>query len=234
MTICIIPARSGSKRIKNKNIKKINNVPLLGIVIKIALKSKIFERVIVSTDSKKISKLAIKYGAEVPYLRNKKLANDYTTTYEVLVDVVKKLKLKNKYIFCLYPTAIFTMIADLKKAFILIKKKNANLICPVIKLENKILRSFFVQNNYIKYIFPKYKLFRSQDLPVVLSDTGSFYIYNRKALLRINKRNIMPKKTIYYLIKSKNTIDINYPKDLRLARKLYKKLKHLLNKKNIK
>ena len=230
MTICIIPARSGSKRIKNKNIKKINNVPLLGIVIKIALKSKIFERVIVSTDSKKISKLAIKYGAEVPYLRNKKLANDYTTTYEVLVDVVKKLKLKNKYIFCLYPTAIFTMIADLKKAFILIKKKNANLICPVIKLENKILRSFFVQNNYIKYIFPKYKLFRSQDLPVVLSDTGSFYIYNRKALLRINKRNIMPKKTIYYLIKSKNTIDINYPKDLRLAKKLYKKLKHLLNK----
>ena len=230
MTICIIPARSGSKRIKNKNIKKINNVPLLGIVIKIALKSKIFDRVIVSTDSKKISKLAIKYGAEVPYLRNKKLANDYTTTYEVLVDVVKKLKLKNKYIFCLYPTAIFTMIADLKKAFILIKKKNANLICPVIKLENKILRSFFVQNNYIKYIFPKYKLFRSQDLPVVLSDTGSFYIYNRKALLRINKRNIMPKKTIYYLIKSKNTIDINYPKDLRLAKKLYKKLKHLLNK----
>ena len=230
MTICIIPARSGSKRIKNKNIKKINNVPLLGIVIKIALKSKIFEKVIVSTDSKKISKLAIKYGVEVPYLRNKKLANDYTTTYEVLVDVVKKLKLKNKYIFCLYPTAIFTMIADLKKAFILIKKKNANLICPVIKLENKILRSFFVQNNYIKYIFPKYKLFRSQDLPVVLSDTGSFYIYNRKALLRINKRNIMPKKTIYYLIKSKNTIDINYPKDLRLARKLFKKLKHLLNK----
>ena len=230
MTICIIPARSGSKRIKNKNIKKINNVPLLGIVIKIALKSKIFDRVIVSTDSKKISKLAIKYGAEVPYLRNKKLANDYTTTYEVLTDVVKKLKLKNKYIFCLYPTAIFTMIADLKKAFILIKKRNANLICPVIKLENKILRSFFVQNNYIKYIFPKYKLFRSQDLPAVLSDTGSFYIYNRKALLRINKRNIMPKKTIYYLIKSKNTIDINYPKDLRLARKLYKKLKHLLNK----
>ena len=53
MTICIIPARSGSKRIKNKNIKKINNVPLLGIVIKIALKSKIFKRIIVSTDSKK-------------------------------------------------------------------------------------------------------------------------------------------------------------------------------------
>ena len=230
MTICIIPARSGSKRIKNKNIKKINNVPLLGIVIKIALKSKIFKRIIVSTDSKKISKLAIKYGAEVPYIRNKKLADDYTTTYEVLVDVVKKLKLKEKYIFCLYPTAIFTVIKDLKKAFILIKKKNANLVCPVIKLENRVLRSFYIKNNYIKYIFPKYKLFRSQDLPEVLSDTGSFYIYNTKALLRINKKNIMPKKTAYYLLNSKHTIDINYPKDLRLAIKLFKKLKKFLYK----
>ena len=65
MTICIIPARSGSKRIKNKNIKKINNIPMLGMAIKIAKKSKIFKRIIVSTDSDQIAKIAIEYGAEV-------------------------------------------------------------------------------------------------------------------------------------------------------------------------
>ena len=139
MNICIIPARGGSKRIPKKNIQVFNGKPIFGWAIETALASECFQKIIVSTDDNEIANIACKYGAEVPYLRNKKLANDYTTTYEVLVDVVKKLKLKNKYIFCLYPTAIFTMIADLKKAFILIKKKNANLICTVIKLENKSL-----------------------------------------------------------------------------------------------
>ena len=102
MTICIIPARGGSKRIKNKNIKKINGVPIIGAVIKLAKQTKIFKRVIVSTDSEKISKIAKTYGAEVPFLRNKKLSNDYTPVYKVLVDTVKKLKLKDEYIFCIY------------------------------------------------------------------------------------------------------------------------------------
>ena len=90
MTICIIPARSGSKRIKNKNIRKINNIPMLGTTIQIAKKSKIFKRIIVSTDTEQIAKIAMEYGAEVPYLRSKKLANDFTATYEVLIDIVKK------------------------------------------------------------------------------------------------------------------------------------------------
>ena len=78
MTICIIPARKGSKRIKNKNIIKLNNIPLIGHVIKTALKSKIFSKVIVSTDSKKIQSIAKKYGADVPFIRSKKLSNDFT------------------------------------------------------------------------------------------------------------------------------------------------------------
>ena len=76
MTICIIPARSGSKRIKNKNIQKIDNVPLIGITIKIAKKSGLFKRIIVSTDCPKIASIAKKYGAEVPFLRDKKLSKN--------------------------------------------------------------------------------------------------------------------------------------------------------------
>ncbi len=119
--ICIIPARSGSKRIKNKNIVKFNGKPLISYSIKTAKKSKLFDRIIVSTDSIKIKKIALRYGAEVPFLRSKKLSNDYAGTNDVLKDVVKKLKLeKIKYIFCIYPTAPLINSRDLKIAL----KKN--------------------------------------------------------------------------------------------------------------
>ena len=71
--ICIIPARKGSKRIKNKNIINFFGKPLIYYSIKAALKSKIFSKIIVSTDCKKIANISKKYGAEVPFLRNKKL-----------------------------------------------------------------------------------------------------------------------------------------------------------------
>ena len=116
MSICIIPARSGSKRIKNKNIKKINKDPLIGIVIKTAKKAKIFKKIIVSTDSKKISNISKRYGAEVPFLRNKKLSSDQAPLYKVLQDVVKRIKTKEKFIFCLFPTAILTRANDLKRS----------------------------------------------------------------------------------------------------------------------
>ena len=72
MTICVIPARSGSKRLKNKNIKSFNGKPIISYAIKIAKSSKLFSRIIVSTDCKKIKSIAEKYGAEVPFLRSKK------------------------------------------------------------------------------------------------------------------------------------------------------------------
>ena len=76
--LAIIPAKSFSKRLPNKNIKKLAGKPLIFHTIKSALKSKSITRVIVSTDSKKIAKIAIQSGAEVPFLRNKNLTRDKT------------------------------------------------------------------------------------------------------------------------------------------------------------
>ena len=105
MTICIIPARSGSKRIKNKNIKLFNGKPIISYAIRLAKSCSLFKRIIVSTDSYNISKIAKKYGAEVPFLRSKKLANDFATTSEVVVDCIKRISSQTtKYHFCLYPT----------------------------------------------------------------------------------------------------------------------------------
>ena len=89
--ICIIPARKNSKRVKNKNIKKFFGKPIIYWSIKAAKKSKCFSRIIVSTDSKKISKIAKKYGAEVPFLRPKNLSGDYVQLKPVLQHAIKKL-----------------------------------------------------------------------------------------------------------------------------------------------
>ena len=88
---CIIAARKNSKRLRNKNILKIDGKSLIEIVIKKAKKSKIFDKIIVSTDSKKIAKIAKKCGAEVPFLRSKKLSDDKTGTGEVAKDFILKI-----------------------------------------------------------------------------------------------------------------------------------------------
>ena len=111
MTICIIPARSGSKRIRNKNIKKIGNKHLITHVINTAKASKIFDKIIVSTDSKKIANIA-KNRCSSSLSKAKKLSGDNVETSKVLIDIIQKLNLKEKYFFCIYPTAVL-----LKKKF---------------------------------------------------------------------------------------------------------------------
>ena len=223
MSICIIPARSGSKRIKNKNIKKINGIPILGIVIKKAIKSKLFKRVIVSTDSKKIASIARKYGAETPFLRSKKLSDDFTPDHKVLIDAVKKIKTqKQPYHFCIYPTSILIDKKDLIKAYLKIKKTKSDFICPVIKFKNNPLRSFIIKKNSLSYLWPKYSSFRSQDLEDLYYDSGSFYIYKTKELLRISNKKVLPKKSSFIEL-NKKTVDVNYLEDFIRLKKLYNK-----------
>ena len=88
MKIAIIPARANSKRIKNKNIINFFNKPIIYWPIQMAKKSKIFKRIFVSTDSKKISKISQKYGAEVPFLRPKKISNDKAGILEVVKHLI--------------------------------------------------------------------------------------------------------------------------------------------------
>lgn len=222
MTICIIPARSGSKRIKNKNIKKISQTPLIGITINIAKKSKLFKRIIVSTDCPKIALISKKYGAEVPFLRNKRLSDDFTPTHEVIIDTINKIRsYKEEFHFCIYPTSVLIDFKDLKKAFSKIKKTKANFICPIAKFESSPFRSFFIKNSYIKHTWPAYRLMRSQDLKDLYYDTGSFYIYRTKSLLKLSKQNFIPKKSTYIIL-NKKLIDVNYPEDLKALKKNFK------------
>ena len=115
--ICIIPARGGSKRIKNKNIKKFNDKPLIFYSIHNALKSKIFSDTYVSTDLNNIKKAALKYGAKVPFLRPKEISDDKTIVKDVMKYFFKKTAKDDKidYFCCLHPTAPLINSDDLKK-----------------------------------------------------------------------------------------------------------------------
>jgi len=91
---CLIPARSGSKRIKNKNIINFYDKPIIAYSIIAAIKSKLFEDVYVSTDSIKISKIAKRYGAKVPFLRPKEISGEYSSDEQVLTHFLKYMKSK--------------------------------------------------------------------------------------------------------------------------------------------
>ncbi len=106
--LCIIPARGGSKRIPNKNIKNFFGKPIIYYSIKSALDSNFFDKVIVSTDSKKIAKISKKFGAEV-HKRNPKYADSYTDTITVIKNVIEEIDKYNNYskVCCIYPTSIF-------------------------------------------------------------------------------------------------------------------------------
>ena len=209
MISIFLPIRKGSKRIKNKNIIKFNNVPLIGHVIKTALKAKIFSKVIVSTDSKTNQ-------------------NDFTPTKDVLIDCIKKIEAeKSKYIFCIYPTAILIDKYDLNKSFEKIKKYNYDYLIAISKFNSSPLRSLkVISKKRIIFKKLKYKNLRSQDIPQEYFDTGSFYIWKTESLLK--KKVKWPKKSTFYEMSSLKSVDINTKEDLHLAKILYSNIKKKL------
>ncbi len=218
-SICIFPARGGSKRLKNKNIKNFLGKPIISYPIKAAKKSRLFSRIIVSTESKNIAAIAKKCGAEVPFLRVKNLADDFTVTRKVLVDVVKRLKLEHiKYLFCIYPTSALIETNDLKKAFKVMKSNNYDILRTVSNFNSNPLRALVIKkNNTIKYFWKKFENYRTQDLPKFYYETGVFSIYNISSMLK-NKKD----KVGSFFLKNTKSIDIDTLDDLKLAKILYK------------
>ena len=220
-SICIIPARGGSKRIKNKNIKNFFGKPLIYYSIKAAIKSNIFDKIIVSTDSKKIASIAKKYGAEVPFLRSKKLSTDKVITDLVLLDVINNLKSQNYKIHaCIYPTAPLIKGKDLIKAYKRLLLSKADSIFGVTKFDYPIDRALYKKNNFFHFKENKNKNKRSQDLKEYFHDSGSFYLFKTKNFLK-NKTIITNKSLGYYLNKI-DSCDIDDEEDLQLAKLLYR------------
>ncbi len=185
-TIAIIPARGGSKRIPKKNIKDFLGKPIIEYSITTALKSGLFDRVIVSTDSEEIAEIAKAAGAEVPFLRSDNNSDDYATTADVLNEVYQQLKQNFVLACCLYPTAPFVSGQSLKKGYNLLTDKNFDTVFSAAAFDYPICRSLKLENGKATMNWPEHRNSRSQDLPEAFHDAGQFYWYYPEKLLQTN------------------------------------------------
>lgn len=210
--LAVIPARSNSKEIPNKNIKKIRGIPLLAYSIKYALRSKIIDKVIVSTDSKKYLNIAKKYKAKVPYLREKRLSKDDVTDYPVIIDALirceKIYKKKYDYVVLLRPTSPFREKGLIESCYQLLKKNpEATSVRSVKKTDNHPYRSWILKNGFIygfvRNIKEPYNIPR-QKLPRIMFQTGDIEFIKRSTLM---KGSISGEKVLPLIIKKYFDLD---------------------------
>ncbi len=226
--ICVIPARSGSKGIKNKNIKIIGGKPLIYWTINAALKSKFFSKVIVSTDSPQIKKLALKYGAECPFLRPKIFSGDKTPTIKAIKHVVTYLKNKINFIdydsiVLLQPTSPLRKTSDIDKSIrLFLSNKNASSLISVSEVsDNHPARMYFLKNNFLLKHSLSEKITGTprQKLKKMYLRNGAIYIIKKKNLTS----SFIGNKPIAYLMPKERSMNIDDIFDLKIVRYLLKK-----------
>ncbi len=238
--IAIIPCRSGSKGVKDKNILKLFGKPLIYYSILFAKSCNFIDRVIVSTDSKKYAIIAKKLGAEVPVLRPKKISKDSSLDIEFFKHMINFLKNKEKYypdiIIHLRPTNPIRKVKIMKKALnTLVNKKNISSVRSISKLPKNIYKCFYLNNKNIlesvtkKFIDNKefFNLPR-QILPNSYYLNGVYDVFRTKLI----KKNMISGKKIYGL-KTKENLDIDTKEDVKIAKtkkKIFKNFKkYILN-----
>tara|TARA_Y100000996_G_C22521301_1_gene642580 strand:+ start:639 stop:1337 length:699 start_codon:yes stop_codon:yes gene_type:complete len=223
MILGVIPARLNSKRLKKKNIINFFGKPLISYSISAAIKSKIFDKIIVSTESEKIVKIATKYGAECPFLRPKKLSSDRVWPSEVVKHAIEwstKNYSKPKFICLIYPTAPLLQPIDLINSFNIIKKKKYKCVFSAVKNSYPIQRSFYLnKKKEIVMVNKKFFYKRSQDLQESFHDAGQFAWGSYDAWVK-NKINFS-KTSKFYLLPRLRVQDIDNYDDLETAKRLY-------------
>ena len=222
MKIAIIPARAGSKRIKNKNIINIFGKPMIQRTIEILLKSKMFDMIIVSSDSKKIQNISRKAGAKVLFTRPKNLANDFVGTFEVINHTINHLMSINilpQYVCCVYPTSIMLKPSDIKNSYKKIRDKNCDFALSVTDYGHPPQRGFYLKNNSLRVLNKKFYKQRTQDLDKIYHDAGQFYWGKTSSWLK--NKFMFSKKCFGLILPRHRAIDIDDKEDLYMLKKVF-------------
>lgn len=223
--LAIIPARAGSKRLKNKNILTLNNKPLIGWTIEAGIKSRYIDELIVSTDSDKIAKISKKYGAKIPFLRPKNLAKDKSKTSDVVKHAInfyhKKFNKFFDFILILQPTSPLRNNKDIDKAIEFMFKKKADAVISVCELnhppiwsgklpKNKKMNKFFEKSGFKN---------RSQDQKKHYRLNGAIYICSLDKFLEQNSV-FLQKNVFAFEMPREKSIDIDTELDFKIAKSL--------------
>jgi len=230
--VAIIPARGGSKRIPQKNIKDFYGKPLIAYSIEVARSSKLFDRVIVSTDDEEIATIAKEYGADVPFLRPKALADDFTGTEDVITHALGYLKEKGEvydYVCTIYATAPLLQAKYLIEGFEKLKDSDAINAFSATSMPFPIQRTFKLNHEGRCEMFtPQHYGTRSQDLEEAYQDAGQFYW---RDLNRVSKEIMFGKDSIPVILPRYLVQDIDTLEDWKRVEVIYQVNKIMENKK---
>jgi len=179
MRLALIPARGGSKRIPGKNIRSFCGKPILAYSIQTAQASGLFDRILVSTDSADIAEVARQYGAEVPFLRSARNADDHAGLLSVIQEVVEQLQATGDVyseVCCLLATAPLVTASSLQQAHALFLKEGYDSVFPMVRFGYPIQRALSLSpSGAVSMLQPEFYSYRSQDLPSAFHDAGQFY-----------------------------------------------------------
>lgn len=209
--LAIIPARSGSKGLKDKNIKELNGKPLIAYTIEAAKKSGVFEDIVVSTDSDYYAKIAVKYGAQVPYLRPKELSSDISKSSDVILHEIEKYEKYGKiydYFMLLQPTSPLRDETDIKNSVDLLINTEANSVVSVCECEHSHLLTCKLDiSNRLDGLLDKINNLRRQDMESYYRLNGAIYISNVEYYKKYS--NFYKEKCTAYIMDKYKSIDID-------------------------
>jgi len=222
-SIAIIPARGGSKRIPQKNIKPFLGSPIIEYSIKAALDSGLFSEVMVSTDDQEIAEIALKAGASVPFFRSEKTANDFAHIGDVLIEVIETYNKNGKYFdsfCCILATAPFISPQRICEGYNLLNNSDFDSVFPVLKFSYPIQRALKIEDEKVMMIQPEHLLSRSQDLMPAYHDSGQFYWCRTNRFL--DKKVVFTGNSGAIVLSDMEVQDIDTPEDWEIAEFKYK------------
>lgn len=227
MSLCVIPARGGSKRVPRKNVRPFHGRPMIAWSIAAAKDSGAFERIVVSTDDEEIAEVARSMGAETPFVRPAELADDHTPTVPVVAHALAESEAlwgPQDLVCCLYATAPFVTPEDLRAARALLEESGASYAMPVTSFPFPIQRAVRLRSDgRVEMFAPEHALTRSQDLEESFHDAGQFYFGRRDAWLA--GTSLMGPETAALRIPRDRAQDVDSEEDWRVAERLFAALR---------
>lgn len=223
--VAIITARGASKRIPGKNRKLFLGRPMLVYSVEAALAAGIFREVMVSTDDDEIARIAREAGASVPFMRSERTADDFATTDDVLVEVLKTYEERGErfdYMACIYPTAPFVTAEKLREAMRVLVEQDGAGVMPVVRFSFPPQRGMALRDGKLVYCYPENAAMRSQDLEPMYHDSGQFYCYHVARFLACGGN--LPDGYLPIVVEETEVQDIDNPSDWELAEMKYKRM----------
>ena len=217
--IAIIPARSGSKGLKDKNIRLLNGKPMLAYSIEAAIKSRVFDCVYVSTDSEIYADIGRKYGAEIPFLRSEQLSTDTAKSWDVVLDALFRYENLGKQfdmVALLQPTSPLRDAEEIRNAYEEYKDKKAKAVVSVCEMEHSPLWSNTLPENLSmdQFVKPQDNQAR-QRLQTYYRINGAIYMVDIMFLKQ--DMNIYRKGCFAYIMDDRKSIDIDTQLDFDMA-----------------